>query len=265
MRTRSIERRVARGLGTLAIATALASLAASGATAVSVETFDFSGAPIAGEDPDVLPEVTATFSWDDGAADQQLHITLTYDSGDLDAIGQTLSAVDFSVTGDAIFSTAGSSAMLGGDSEFVGAAATDASSLLGDDVSGHWAYASADGVHTVGSVGDAGLGDKDLLGTPSSLEPNAPNGTDFSIVPEGVCDASGCGDLKGGFQQDGVWISDEVEIWLAYEGTIGGITDVTPLFGTDAAPPVPEPGAALVFALGFGAVGYSLRRRTPRA
>jgi hypothetical protein len=245
-----------------------------GAALAYSQTFDFSGSPIVGEDENFTPDVSIQFTYDTACSGScSLEIMMTYnDSGGLSTIGETLAGVHFDVMGSLVF--AGTGVVMAED--YVGSGAAEALSDLGLNVTGHYALGQANvfGVdgYAFGSVGDinfgeATLGAANLLpGTISGVEPNPPNGTDFSIVDPNAIPNS------GGFQapvnpnpsehQLGVWIQNSITASLNYDGSLGenAIVDVTPYFGTDGAP-IPEPSSALLYAAGLLVVGRATRRR----
>jgi hypothetical protein len=266
-------------------------------------TFGFSGQPIAGGDnPGFLPDVTIGFTFDDTCMTDSclLTITLTYnDSGGLPSIGESLSGVAFDAfsNGSPIdLAVILSSSTVAAD-RLVGAGSDEALSDFGAgsnsdvDVSGHWGFVSgfassgSIGSNVFSSVGDVFpdtdvVGDADLFdGIVSSVEPNPPNGTAFSIVDDNTCTgppgSPTCGGLGGGFQDSGdrAWIQNEATGTLVYDGTtnkLTGVGNVRPLFGTEGRILVPEPSTAPLAALGLVGLAYfsegrRLRRRKSRA
>jgi hypothetical protein len=277
-----------RRLGLLALVTLLP----GGASALTVQTFNFSGQPIQGEDPLFLPDVTVEFTFDETCMTSscQLQIELTYNaSGGLSAIGQTLSGVAFNAFSNAtqidLDVDLTISTMLA--ESLVGAGSDDALADFGSgnsnvDVSGHWGFVSGFassgslGTNLLSSVGDAApdtdvLGSSDLFsGTISGIEPNPPDGTSFSIVDDATCTgppgSPSCGSLGGGFQDsnDRAWIQNVGTATLAYDGTtykLTSIADVDPIFGTEGNQ-VPEPGTAAL--LGLGLLGFAAAGRRSR-
>jgi len=264
------------------------------ATALTIQTFNFSGLPILGGDnPSFLPDVTAEFTFDETCKTSScnLTITLTYnDSGGLSTIGEALAGVSFDAFSNAtqidlavILSSSTVSAQ-----SLVGAGSADALSDFGAasnsnvDVSGHWGFISGHvstdslGSNLFSSVGDAFpeidvLGMADLFsGTISSVELNPPDGTSFSIVDDNTCTGPPgtptCSPLTGGFQDSNnwAWIQNQATGTLVYDGTTNKLTsvgNVDPLFGTEGRPLVPEPGTAVLLGLGFLGLGLMGRRR----
>jgi hypothetical protein len=257
--------------------------------------------PIGGTLPNLDPPfdsvpVTADvdFSFDAGCTvDCQLHITLAnITTGQLGTIGQTLTGITFepnsSITIDRSQSTVLVDTSLGDALVGAGSVVATADLISGShiDVTRHWGFdllaepvmqaggARMLGSYVVSSVGDVVnniglLGNKDLFtsGSISSVEPNPPNGTEFSIVNGATCSPGSCGGLDGGFQdqQGRAWIQSRVWISLHYDGQLTSISKVEPIFGTDGNPSfvVPEPGA-LLLPLGLAAFVWSRDRRRLR-
>jgi hypothetical protein len=245
-------------------------LQAGAASALSTSTFHFSGQPIAGGDPGFLPDVTVAFSYDGGCdTDCQLTVVLTYnDSGGLTTIGQTLAGVSFDALGVVFDPTHSGNSVLA--SKLVGPGSTSADTDVG--VTAQYAFGSINvagwGAYALSSVGDLNFGEDslghgDLLpGTPSALEPNPPNGTSYSLVDPNTCAPGTCGGLQGGFQdsQERVWIQSQATATLVYDGSLDGIGNVRPFFGTNGASLVPEPSSTLLFALGLLISASAVRR-----
>ena len=264
------------------------------ATALTNQTFNFTGLPILGGDnPSFLPDVTIEFTFDElcDTSSCNLTTTLTYnDSIGLMTIGEALAGVSFDAFSsgspiDLILSLSSSTVSA---ASLVGAGSDDALSdfFAGSnsnvDVSGHWAFVSGfvsgDGLgsNVFSSVGDAFpnidvVGTADLFdGIISSIELNPPDGTSFSIVdgttctgPPGTPTCIGVGD---GFADSNnwAWIQNQATGTLVYDGTtnkLTGVGNVDPLFGTEGRPLVPEPGTAVLLGLGFLGLGLMGRRR----
>jgi hypothetical protein len=131
------------------------------------------------------------------------------------------------------------------------------------------------GTNLLSSVGDAfpdtdalGMGDL-FAGTVSSVEPNPPDGTSFSIVDDATCTGppgtATCGGLASGFQdpQNRAWIQNTATATLIYDGTTNKLTsiaNVDPIFGTEGRP-VPAPGAAGFLLTGLVCIALRLRGR----
>jgi hypothetical protein len=262
-----------------------------GATATT-ETFNFSGSPINGEDPNFDPDVTGEFMWDESCTVSCiLMITLTYNSNAeneaVSALGQTLSGITFEPDVDLAIDRALSTVSVL-SSDYVGKDRADAESDLGDDVTRHWGFVQNDallgvtdgnrmfGSYLVGSVGDAGgmtdvLGMSDLLtgsGIISDVEPNPPDGTSFSLVNPDTCDVNGdnCQGSLGNNPSDGrAWIRNEVKVNLAYDADspLEDILKAEPTFGTEGQPSfvIPEPGTVALLALGLAGLFFGSRRR----
>ncbi len=267
----------------------------SAATALTMQTFNFSGQPILGGDnPSFLPDVTAKFTFDETCMTSSCNLTiaLTYnDSGGLSTIGESLAGVSFDAfsNGSPIDLAVNLSISTVSAESLVGAGSDDALSDFGAasnsnvDVSGHWGFvsgfASSDslGSNVFSSVGDAFpntdvVGNADLFsGTISSIELNPPDGTSFSIVDDNTCTGPPgtptCSGLTGGFQdmQNRAWIQNEATGTLVYDGTTNKLTsvgNVDPLFGTEGRPlGVPEPSTMLLLGSGLAGLGWYRRRR----
>ena len=248
------------------------------ATPQSVDLF-FSGEIQGGANPGYIVNSSANFSWDDacsgaGPSFCTLAVTLTANttaSGAAPSQGEVLSALVFDVLGSADFRDGPpGSGPWGGSvlaSALEGSGAATAFGELGLDVSAHWGLNPAiavpgRGTHALSSVGDlfdgiATLGASQLFpGTTSSLEPSPPNGSLFGIIDSGS--ASGGGGWPAGSL---AYVQDEIVASLLYEGSLSGIENVEPLYGT-MGQPIPEPGTAAL--LGTGLVGLALVRARRR-
>jgi len=235
------------------------------------QSFGFVG-PIQGEDGFVA-DVDLMFDFDPTCTTGcTLGIMVTYnDVGGIPDQGKAFSTVVFSVSGGSITFDRSNSQVL---------AETLVGSDLGSvvipmvgsayDVTPQFALDPAValgpgyGTIALGSVGDIlfgldTLGNADLLpGTPIG-ELNPPDGWPYTLV-----DASTTGFKNNGNKFD-VLIQTKWTASLAYDGQISGVTNVSPLFGTDGAPLIPEPSAAHLFPIGLLVAGVAYRRRRSRA
>ena len=243
--------------------------------------FAFSGQIIGGDNPGYVVDASANFSWDDACSGTgptfcELTITLTAettDSGAAPSQGEVLTALVFDVLGGADFRDGppgngpwGGTVMA---SALEGSGAATALSEIGLDVSAHWGLNSAivvagHGTHALSSVGDlfnaaATLGNVHLFpGTMSSIEPVPPDGSRFGIIDTNSS-SGGSGWPMGSI----AYVQDQIVATLLYEGSLSGLENVEPLYGTMGLP-IPEPGTAAL--LGAGLCGLALAsRRRPRA
>ena len=120
------------------------------------------------------------------------------------------------------------------------------------------------GTHALSSVGDLfnGLATMGVIqlfpGTTSTVEPVPPDGSRFGIID---ADSSSGG---GGWPVGSLaYVQDEIVATLLYEGTLTGLENVEPLYGTDGNPLVPEPSTALL--LGAGLLGLAVFGRRRKA
>ena len=256
-----------------------------------VVPFTFSGTIPGGDNPTYVVNPSGSFSWDDacvgsdsgpGATFCELTIILKADtttSGAAPSQGEVLAALVFNVLGTADFrdgppgnipwdgtGTTQVPSVLA--SALEGSGAATAFGEIGLDVSAHWGLNPAivvpgHGSHLLSSVGDAFSGAATMgtiqlfPGTMSSVEPSPPDGSRFGIIDDDSS-SGGAGWPAGSL----AYVQDEIVATLLYEGSLSGIDNVEPLYGTDGLP-IPEPGTAAL--LGSGLLGLALagrRRKT---
>lgn len=250
------------------------------ALAQSVD-FAFSGEIQGGDNPGYVVNSSANFSWDDACSGTdptfcELTITLTAEtttSGAAPSQGEVLSALVFDVLGGADFRDGPPGNVPWGGSVIAsaleGSGAATALGEIGLDVSAHWGLnpaivAPGHGTHALSSVGDlfngvATLGSGQLFpGTMSSVETDPPDGSRFGII-DADSSSGGSGWPAGSI----AYVQDEIVATLLYTGSLSGVDNVEPLYGTMGLP-IPEPSTAVL--LGGGILGLALaRRRKPRA
>ncbi|MCI0637164.1 MAG: PEP-CTERM sorting domain-containing protein [Actinobacteria bacterium] len=266
----------------LGAASALLIAAPAQATIVN-QSFNFSGFTLPDDDTGFEPDVTFTFIFDDACSSNcTLRIDLTYnESGDMNGGQQALTGVTFdpvgSITADPANSTALAPTLVGSQSATAIAelSNTTIDGLSGEIVSGHWAFrddlengldpnvpvAFDDlGNYAFFSVGDVTFGgvkldvfgmEHLLTGTISSVETNPPDGIPFGIVDPDTTDLAGI--------LDTTLAQSLTTLFLDYDGTLDGIENVRPHFGTDGV--VPEPATAALLGLGLFGLGIAGRRR----
>ena len=242
-------------------------------------------------DPNFTPEGTATFEL---LAADSLQITLTYTGFDgitadpltgIPAQWSTLSGLIWDIDGAAISGVA-QSALINSGSALVGVNSGDATSQLGNNLAGEWAYKenidAGDaplgtlGAFGLGAVGDINGGDMDTFGVKDIIDQaaalafygNAPNGSAFTLVPDGYlwpCSDPNCTAnlFSGGFQNHGPYVQNSMVFVIDYDRalTLAEISNVQPIFGTEGAPLVPEPSSLVLFAAGSAVVAFAVRRR----
>lgn len=247
--------------------------------------FMFSGEIVGGDNPGYVVNSSVNFSWDDAcvgtdpptAAACSLTVTLraeTTASGPMPSQGEVLSALVFDVLGSADFRDGppGNVPWAGGSATALaleGSGAATALVEIGLNVSGHWGLNPAisvpgHGTHLLSSVGDAfggGVGAtlstmQLFSATHSSVEPIPPDGSPFGII-----DANSSSGGSGWPMMSTAYVQDELVAVLLYKGTLTGVDNVEPLYGT-MGQPIPEPDTALLVALGL--VGLTLAGRRQR-
>jgi hypothetical protein len=255
----------------------------SAAAPISVD-LAFSGMIVGGDNPGYTVKSSVNFSWDDacngaGPAFCTLTITLTAEttaSGAAPSQGEVLTALVFSVLGGADFRDGPPGNVPWGGSVLAsaleGSGAATAFGEIGLDVSAHWGLnpaivAPGHGTHALSSVGDlfngvATLGSGQLFpGTMSSVETDPPDGSRFGIIDANSSSGGGGWPAPAGSL---AYVQDEIVATLLYEGTLTGVEDVEPLYGTMGLP-IPEPSTALLVASGLLGLVLSGRKRSPRA
>jgi len=267
----------------------------SAASALAMSpTFNFNGFIVPDDDSGIMPDVSATFSWDDSCnSGCTLQLDLTYNDSNSGA-GLTSTAHVFAgvtwdtssaIIVDAALSTVLAPTLVGSQS---GTALTDLpgpttiGSVTGAEVTPHWAFRddlffdALDGLDAVpiewdalgdyvfSSVGDvtfAGITsdqtgiDHLLPGFPSSVE-NPTNGAPFAVVDPFTTSVVGT-------NGDVVFAQTTTSAFFNYDGTLSGIENVTPLFGTDGVA-VPEPSTALLLVQGLVLLAFTRRSRGHR-
>jgi hypothetical protein len=251
----------------------------------------WSSGPIRGEagveHPDFVPKGEALFV----ISDSTLTLTLTYLNTDDPVVGlnQALSGLTWNINpgdeipdlvgGGTVGLTPGSAVInIAGGSSLVGEPIV---SFPGDDLSGQWAFEDdlnsdllgSFGVAAVGGdlefVGPDDFGSDDIIDPSKTLVSPSPNGGDFMIVPYTA-------HLNlDGFPSQGPYVQNSMVFEFGINATNGvafngdgnngvllanQIVDVTPIFGTAGAPPIPEPHSAVLFTIGGLIVGGAVRR-----
>jgi len=275
-----------------AVAAVLGSaLALAGPAAATSLSFHIAGVAVP-EDPGILANVVLAFDFDPTCSSGcTLRVDLTYQdvNGDrgLHSAAQALTGVAWDAAGSLDVSRAGSVLIA---PLLVGSHAPAASAHLpdltldgvsGDAVTGHWAFrddfdsaldadvpsafdplgrfvlASVRNLTAFGTTSRA-LGRHDLFpGVIARTERNPPDGIPFGIVDPDTLDLVG--------RRDRVLAQGSTTAFLAYDGSLTGISNVSALFGTDGVAfdrngvLVPEPGTAGLVAMGL--LGLATRAR----
>ena len=230
-------------------------------------TFTFNSQPIVGEDPSFLPDVTADFDIIESGS--VLQITLTNNSSSEFAIGQALSGVFWDITTASVLTA--DTALVGAGSSLVGFGVT-----LDTDLSSEWAFKDDVSAGTLGTFGISSVGDilfgtdtfgsDDRFDTSTNLFPppsGSLNGIEGSIVGPNITDFT-----VDGFASQGPLVQNTMVFRIDISGdplTMADITNVAVLFGTDGAPPIPEPTSTVLFLVGALVVAGAIRRAATKA
>jgi hypothetical protein len=265
----------------------LALMFAIPASAASISiSKSFSGFTLPDDDSGLEPDVTTKFEFDDACSSGcDLTITLTYNAlrdpgnGNVDtaskSYSQILAGVFFDPVGvsflvDPLLTTVTAQVLVGGGVN-LGANYPPSGTT---DISGHYGFrgnvAIANvGSHIVSSSGDVlagGVQSIDVVGNdnllPGTLYSNVegvpPNGDPFATINAAT---NPLVDTPYSSNSDGVWNQSVLVATLRYGGTLTGILDPTPLFGTDGVA-IPEPSTALLIFVGLIGLGWCSRHRS---
>jgi hypothetical protein len=201
-------------------------------------------------DPAFHPEGSASFHVEDG----ELRIVLTSTSPEEPAAWAALSGLSFDVTLADVTLT--------GVSATAEALVPVGGSL---DIGAEWGFGSfgfADfGIASVGTINgvDAGFGGVCISGPCAQ---GKPNGVDYSIVGPSF-EQSNAGFANANNQpvvQSQVTFVFDIGGTNADTFTMADIANVTPYFGTNGAPIIPEPRAVALYSIGLLVTGLVLRR-----
>jgi len=237
-------------------------LGSQSSLSAGIITFSWSGSRIAGEDPDFLPDGSATFEVIGG----KLLITLTNDTAqELNTIGQVLSGLTWDITNSGV--TLGKlDAVIASGGKLVGTGATSDTNLSSewafkDDISAGSSVSGPLGSFGIGAIGDINFaadtfGPGDRFDTSTNLfgpSSGSLNGIDAAIVGAFV-------DFDlGGFPAHGPVVqgfdgSDTApgQMVFRFDITAGSFTvdeikNVQPLFGSDGTTLTPEPSSLTIF------------------
>jgi hypothetical protein len=226
---------------------------------------------IVGENSGFTTSGTADFTVD--STTSTLTITLTNTTSDLSlAIGEVLTALTWDIS-DPTVALSPVSALIASGSQLVGFGATSDT-----DLSTEWAFkddlaAGSTALGPLGSYGISSVGDVNL--GVDSFSPNDRFDTNGNLFPPPSGSLNGVeGGIVGGnvdFGSDGYTskgpvVESQMVFTFDFTGDLqeSDIGNVQPLFGTDGAPLIPEPGAVTLFATGLFVAGGLIRRSRRR-
>jgi hypothetical protein len=246
-------------------------LAFGGASSAAALTFPFSGFTLPEDDSGFEPDVAVAFTFEAlCSVDCVLEVELRYnDVGGLSSPAHVLAGATWDTVGAIAVDPSQSSVvavLVGPDAAQANADLPDL--LFGQDISGHIAFrsdlSSADpnfaglGAFALSAAGDVtyggfklgAMGMSDLLpGTISGTELAPPDGVGFGVVDASTPNLNGAD----------VFSQTRYVAFLKYSGTLTGIENVRPLFGSNGVV-IPEPGTGVLLVLGLGGLA-ALRRR----
>jgi hypothetical protein len=243
-----------------------------------------SGLPIVGGNPNYRPVISADFS----VSGSQLTLVATYvefdPTGDpISSLGEALAGILFELPSaatitsvDSVHLTVGSQ-VLGVDADVALAAGilpdlTGEFSFL-DGIAADTPLNNFTDAYLLSSVGTALFNievGQVIDGTQNITGNTSANGPAFMIVPDELnlsswsdllCPGGSC-PVPNPFGNQGPMIEDSITAVFNFSGTLDpNQIRWEPLFGTEGAPLIPEPGAVLLFAAGLGVVGVGVWRR----